>query len=254
MEKVITIALASLREAIRDRILYTLFLFALAIMALSHVVDSLVFAQKAKIVKDIGLGGISITGLLIAIAISASIFLKDVRGLRGCALLSKPISRAQFVLGKYLGALITLGVIVVLMGCIVMADAGVMEGKLDRNLMVGVSLIFVELSVIVAFGLFFSTFCAPITSGCLTFAVYVLGHVTHTVGGPESLDGFSLSQVIYGVLSLFPNLERFNLKADVVYDTLPAWQYLLSLTLYGAMYVCVALFLAWLVTRKRDIK
>jgi ABC-type transport system involved in multi-copper enzyme maturation permease subunit len=222
-------------------------------MALSHVVDSLVIAQKAKTIKDMGLGAISIIGLLIAITMAANIFLKDIRGLRGYALLSKPISRIQFIVGKYLGALITLAVIIVLMGCVLMVDAAAMEGSLDRNLVVGVHFIFVELSVITAFGLLFSTFCAPMTSGLLTFAFYVVGHLTHAIQGLVPSESLSLKQGLYWVLSLLPDLEKFNLKADVVYQTLPAWHQLMLVVLYGAIYVFVALFLSWLVIRRRDI-
>jgi ABC-type transport system involved in multi-copper enzyme maturation permease subunit len=254
METVWTIAIASFREAIRDRVLYTLFLFTLIMMALSHVVEALVMAQKAKVVKDIGLGAISIMGLLIAITIGAGIFLKEIRRLRGYSLLSKPISRAQFVLGKYLGAVITLALIIVLMGCLLSANAAAIEGRFDPNLLVGIDFIFVELSVVAAFALLFSTFCSPMVSGLLTFTLFASGHLVNGFKNAFLIDQYRLGKLFYGVFLLLPDLEKFDLKADAVYHTLPPWRDLFFLTIYGVIYVCLALFLSWVALRNKDVK
>ena len=254
MRTVRTIAILSFREAIRDRILYTLFFFCLLMMGMSRIIESMVMAQRAQIIKDIGLGAISIIGLSISIIIGVKIFSKELRKFSGYALLSKPVLRGHLLLGKYMGVLLTLGVILSLMGSILMLSAAVSEGKFDPYLFVGINSILLELSVLIAFTLLFSTFCPPFSSGVLTFVLYALGHLISLLKSTFSIDSSILSHILNGLFLLIPDLERFNLKSDIVYHTLPPWQYLMSLILYGFIYVSVALFLSWLVIRKKDMQ
>ena len=254
MRTIQAIAILSFREAIRDRILYTLFIFSLIIIGLSNVVESLVIAEKARIIKDLGLGGISIIGLFVSISVCVSIFSKELRKYSSFPLLSKPVLRGQFLLGKYTGALITLGLMIVLMGAIFLLNVFLVERRFDPYLLVGLSLIFIELSVIISFALLFSTHLAPVTSGILTFAVYVLGHSISSLQHLFSTDSNALGYLINGLIFLVPDLGKFNLKADVVYHTLPSWQHLIFLSMYGVSYICAAIVLSWFLIRKKDMQ
>jgi ABC-type transport system involved in multi-copper enzyme maturation permease subunit len=249
-----TIALASFREAIRDRVLYTILLFSILMMASSHVVESLVISQKSKIVKDMGLGAISIFGLLISISIGVNIFFKEIKRLSSYALVSKPVSRWQVIAGKYAGALITLVVVIVLMGLILMLDTAAAEGRFDPYLLVGISMILLEFSIITAFALLFSTFCTPLLSGLLTGALYVLGHTVALLKDTSPVQAYISEYGLIDPFLLIPDLEKFNFKAEVVYRTLPSWTSMVTSVMYGIILVFMALFLSWLVIRRMDIK
>ena len=254
MRTIQAIAILSFREAIRDRILYSIFVFSLVVLGLSNVIETLVVAEKARIIQDIGLGGISIVGLFVSIGVCVNIFSKELGGYRTSFLFSKPVSKGQFLLGKYIGALIILGVMIVLMGSVLLLNLFLVERKFDPDLLIGLGFIFIELSVVTSFALLFSNLFAPITSGILTFAIYVLGRLTGLLQGVFSADSYALHSLIKSLFFLLPDLNKFNLGADIVYHTLPSWQHLVLLSMYGVSYICSAIVLSWFLIRKRDIK
>jgi ABC-type transport system involved in multi-copper enzyme maturation permease subunit len=254
MMPVMTIALASFREAIRAKILYTFLLFALIMMAFSRVLESTVMAERAKMVKDIGLGAISLIGIFIAITVGANVFFKELKRLSSYSLFSKPVSKGQILLGKYVGAVFAIGVTIVFMGSILLLNTAAVTRKVDPHLLVGVGSIFMELAVIAAFALFFAVFGSPVLSGILTGGVYVLGHMVAFFR--PVLEAFfpGYPPLLNIVFLCVPDLERFNLKANAVYHDLPSGQHLVILLAYGVTYIVAALFAAWLLLRKKDIK
>ncbi|MDY6855838.1 MAG: hypothetical protein SWO11_14250 [Thermodesulfobacteriota bacterium] len=254
MRTIQAIALLSFREAIRDRVLYSLFVFSLIVLGLSNVIETLVVAEKARIIKDIGFGGISIIGLFVSISVCVNIFSKELRGYRSSFLFSKPVSKGQFLLGKYIGALIILGVMIVLMGSVLLLNLLLVERKFDPDLLIGLSFIFIEFSVVTSFTLLFSNLFMPITSGILTFAIYVFGHLTSLLQDLFSADSYAFNPLIKSLFFLLPDLDKFNLVADIVYHTLPSWQHLVLLSMYGVCYICSAIVLSWFLIRKKDIK
>lgn len=254
MRTIQAIAILSFHEAIRDRILYTLFAFSLIMFGMSNVIETLVVAEKARIIKGIGLGGISIIGLFVSISVSVNIFSKELRGYRSCFLFSKPLSKGQFLLGKYIGALIILGLMILLMGSVLFLNLSLVERKFDLDLLIGFGFIFIELSVVISYALLFSNLFASVTSGILTFAIYVFGHLAGLLQNVFSTDSYALGYLIKSLFLILPNLDKFNLEADIVYHTLPSWQHLIFLTVYGVSYICAAIVLSWFLIRKKDMQ
>jgi ABC-type transport system involved in multi-copper enzyme maturation permease subunit len=102
------VAVNVFRESVRDKVLYNLVAFAVLLMAAAYLLGQLSAGQDVKIIKDLGLAAISIFGLLIAIFIGIGLVWKEVDRRSIYGVLSKPIRRSEFVLGKYLGLLLTL--------------------------------------------------------------------------------------------------------------------------------------------------
>src|SRR5678815_4987878 len=134
------IAVNVFRESVRDKVLYNLVIFAVLLIAVSFLLGQLTAGQDIKIIKDLGLAAMSLFGLFIAVFIGIGLVSKEVERRSIYSLLSKPIHRYELVLGKYAG------------------------------------LILVELSVVTAIALFFSTFSTPILSAAFTFALWIAGH------------------------------------------------------------------------------
>ena len=109
------IALAVFRESVRDRVLYNLAGFALLVIGASYLIGQLTAGQDVKIIKDLGLAATSVFGLFIAIFIGIGLVSKEVERRSIYALLAKPISRTQFIIGKYFGLVLTLVVNVAVM-------------------------------------------------------------------------------------------------------------------------------------------
>ena len=243
------------KEAVRDKVLYSLIFFSVLLIGLSVVVDRITIGQSSKIIKDFGLGSISVFGTLISIFMGVGLVFKEIEKKTIFTLIAKPIKRYQFLFGKYLGLLFTLVVEVLLMTFgLVFFLIFFSEGMPGIALFQSIYFIFLELSVITAVAIFFSSFSTPFLSGMFALAIFVIGHLT------EDLFAFSvrfqpsgqfMSKVIYYTM---PNLEFFNIKGNVVREITISVSHMFWITSYAAMYILALLSLAAMIFQKRDFK
>jgi ABC-type transport system involved in multi-copper enzyme maturation permease subunit len=254
--KIWAIAVNTFREAIRDKILYNLLFFALAIMVFSVSISNLTLGQRVKIMEDMGLASISIFGLLIAIFVGIQLVSKEIQRRTIYVLLSKPVSRYQFLLGKFAGLLLTIGVNVLVMTAVFAAILKAFaETPPDLPLLSAILLIFMELVLMTAVALFFSTFSTPMLSSMFTLGIYLLGHLSTDLkvyAAASKVAG--VPQLAAAVYYLLPNLENFNIKTEVVYHLPVAPRFYLFALGYGVAYTAFLLVAAALVFRKRDFK
>jgi Cu-processing system permease protein len=262
------IAVNVFRESVRDKVLYNLVFFALLLIAASVLVGQLTAGQEVKIIKDLGLAATSIFGLFIAVFIGIGLVSKEVERRSIYALLSKPTTRTEFVLGKYAGLVVTLAVNLAVMAVALFAVLAWMDWTtpeaarraweapaLDPRLLVAVFLIFIELAIVTAVALFFSTFSSPLLSAALTFGLWVVGHFNadlrnfeHVV---ESKAVGWLARALYYVL---PNLAPFDVKAQVVHAEPIAMGYVAWTAGYGLVYIALVLTAAVWIFSRRDFK
>jgi len=246
------IALNTFREAIRDRILYLLLVFAVIVIAVSRLLSLLTVGSEEKIIKDLGLSAISLFGVMTAVFVGVSLVFKEVERRTVYTLLANPVRRWQFVAGKFAGLLLVLALNVLLM-FLALAAVLVWHGSSSWPLVPAVLLILVELMIMTAYALLFSSLTNPILAAVWTFAVYVSGHLSWSLlllkqKLPEGPSRF-LCDLTYWLL---PNLERLNIKAEAVHQiALPRGHVALA-ALYGASYSLVVLALACFAFERKD--
>ncbi len=251
--KIKAIALNTFREAIRDRVLYLLLFFALASLLFSRLLALLTVGDRVKIVTDVGLASISLFGTLMAILMGTGLVYKEIDKKTIYTLLSKPIHRHQFLLGKYFGLVLTLFVMLFLMTMIFFVIYFLHALKIEWSMLIALFYVFIELCLITAVALFFSCFSTPILSSIFSLAFYLIGHLSW---GLETLlkkmtpgVGKVTARIFYTFL---PDLENFNFKTEIVHHLPIPSQVLFYSTLYGIFYTVFVLFLAILIFRKRD--
>jgi len=262
------IALNVFRESVRDKVLYNLVFFAVLLMSASYLIGQLTAGQDVKIIKDLGLAATSVFGLFMAVFIGIGLVSKEVERRSVYGLLSKPIRRHEFIIGQYLGLVLTLAVNVAIMTAayyLVLAYMSWMELEnvkaaweapaTDPALLKAIFLIFVELCLVTAVALFLSTFSSPILSAVLTFGLYVVGHFNADLKNFEAVVNSKtaalLARAVYYVL---PNLAPFDVKADVVHAQPVPWSYVAFTTGYGLVYIVMLVLAAMFVFSRRDFK
>ena len=248
---VLAIGLNTFREAIRDRVLYLLLVFALIIIGVSRLLSLLTVGDEEKIIKDVGLSAISLFGVMTAVFVGVSLVFKEIERRTVYTLLAQPVRRSQFLFGKFAGLLAVLLLNVALMSFALFALLAI-RGESPWVLLPAVLLIAVELAIVTAFALLFSSLTNPVLASVWTFTVYVAGHLSWSLlmlrdKIPDGI-GRWLCTALYWTL---PNFERLNLKAHVVHGLdLPAGYLGLAL-LYGLAYGVVVVALAcWAFSRK----
>jgi ABC-type transport system involved in multi-copper enzyme maturation permease subunit len=251
--KIGAIAGITFKEAKRDRVLYLLFFFAALGIAASRVLALLTVGDRIKIIKDVGLASISLFGILMAILIGTGLVYKEIDKKTIYTLLAKPLHRAEFILGKFLGLVLTLFVMTLAMTVIFLAIVYAYTLRIEATLLVAIAYIFLELVLITAVAILFSSFSTPILSSLFALAFTLIGHLSWGLNviiqrmapGP----GRALVRALYAVL---PDLENFNFKTEVVYGLPLPPAIFLSSFLYGVCYTAFLLGLAVLVFRRRD--
>ncbi len=259
-----SIARNTFREHIRDKILYNLILFAVVMILSSFILGQLTLGHEDKVILDLGLTSISIFGTLIAIFIGTSLVYKELEKRTVYALLAKPIRRQEFILGKYLGLLLTLLVNVSIMAAgmmlTLMFHSG-MEVPRFLRLIPAIYLIFISLALITSIALLFSTFSTPALSALFTFFLWIIGHFNRDLLEFANLSKTRLVRWICGLLYYaLPNLSNFEaagnrniIQSAAYYRPLDsaavAW-----VSLYGLLYSGVLVALAMFVFSRRDFK
>lgn len=262
------VAVAVFRESVRDKVFYNLVLFAVLLIGASILIGQLTAGQDVKIIKDLGLAATSLFGLFIAIFVGINLVSKEVDRRSVYPLLAKPIRRAEFIAGKYAGLLLTLLANMAVMSIALYVvlyflsrDIPVPIQRawdapaLDPALLKAIALIYLNLAVVTAVALFFSTYSSPMLSAVFTLGVYVVGqfstdlkHLDRIVDSPVAI---AIARASYYVL---PDFSRFDVKLAVVHGVPVTGAYVAATTAYAALYVGALLFGAVMIFSRRDFK
>ena len=265
---VLCVAGAVFRESVRDRVLYNLVGFAILLIGASYLIGQLTAGQDVKIIKDLGLAAMSVFGLFIAIFIGIGLVSKEVERRSVYSLLAKPVRRSELVLGKYTGLVLTVLVNLAVMAVVVYLVLGYMdwmenpEAKkaweapaTDPRMLVAMFLIFVELTLVIAIALFFSTFSGPMLAAAFTFGLYVAGQFSADLKNFDmAVDSPVATTIARGLYYILPNFAVFDVKSAVVHGQPVGAHLVVMSTTYGLLYIAGLLLLAVLIFSKRDFK
>lgn len=240
------VAANGFREVIRDRILYLLGFFALLLLLALQIISRVSAGSDEKIFLDFGIGAISFLSALVAIFIGTSLINKEIEKRTLLVLIPKPLTKAEFILGKHLGLSGVIATLVVAMTLIYFLLLSLSQINYPLVTMgVCVLYLFLELILLIAVAIAFSVFTSSILATLLTFAVYLMGNVS---GDLLELGKISNNQSVklltQGLYLILPDLSRFNLRNEAVYGLLPSSEQLLNNAAYGILYTSLLLLLA----------
>lgn len=244
------------REVIRDRVLYLIGIFALVLLLSNVLLPQVALGTQSKMILDLGIAAIGVAGLVVAIFVGTGLVNREIEKRTVYILNAKPLTPAEFIIGKHLGLSSVIAVMVVAMMAIYLTLLSLNGTTYSfGSLSLAGAFLFVELMVIAAVAILFGVFTSTLLATVLTFAVYLMGHLsrdlvllTNSVESPmvERLTGWA-----YLVL---PDLSRLDLKNQAVYGIgmLPTPPELLSNVLYGVLYIVILLAIATIIYSQRE--
>jgi ABC-type transport system involved in multi-copper enzyme maturation permease subunit len=258
---VAAIARNTLREAIRDKVLYALVLFALAGLAATLVFGEMSVGEQARLTLDLGLAALSLFGVLIAVFLGVSLLYKELERKTVFAIVPKPLHRWQFVVGKFAGMAATLALLVALMGAALWALLWLQRAPVGGAILRAVVLCLLEIVVITAVAVFFSSWSSPFLSGSFTLGVFVLGRNADEIATLAGRARGSAAGLLLRALEVgLPNLNLFYVsgsevegKVVSVHGAFVDWAYVGVAGGYAALYATAAVGVAVLLFRKRDL-
>lgn len=254
MSAILSVAATTFRESIRNRTLLGIVLLALAFILSALLLAELSLDQRPRVIKDWGLFCVSIFGVMLAILMGVSLVHKEVRRKTLYVILSKPIPRYQYVLGKYCGLAATLLVEVGALSLALVLLLAFERIAPDVLMVEALLLSVIEILLIAALAVFFASFASPYLSGFFTLGVFVVGRSLPALNTLAEKTGSALLQtMLKSLVYLLPNLADFNLSTRAVHGLQTPAIEVLNTSLYGAGYLSLLLFFACWVFSKRDL-
>jgi ABC-type transport system involved in multi-copper enzyme maturation permease subunit len=251
------IASNTFREAVRDRVLYNLIAFALLLSGAAILVGQISIEIEKLVVINLGLTAVTLFGVVIAIFIGIGLVSKEIEKRTLYTVLSRPVRRWEFVIGKFFGLAGTLTVNTFFMAIGVFAALFYVSHKFvraDALIFVALYFIILEFLIVCALSLLFSSFSSPLLSAVFAFSLFVIGSFSQDLRNFAAMAHGVSRWLATGAVYLVPNFSAFNVITSIAHDQPVAGQLILQNTLYALFYTAMALSGAVLVFEHRDLK
>ncbi|MBU1535503.1 ABC transporter permease [Myxococcota bacterium] len=262
MGPLLAIASNTYREAIRNKVLYSIVLFALLIILVGNFLADISLHNDKRVLFDVGIGLLSTFGLILSVFTGTSLIYKEIDRKTIYLILTKPVGRAQFLFGKMLGLVGSVYLVLALMFVLLVAQSAIMGSGFHPNLFKAVLLIFFEVIIIISITTLFSSFSTPFITGMLTFGIIVIGRllpdlkqiiiVKYQADSMRELAD-RLLQVFPQLYLFVPNGHDFNGQYVSITAEFVTWGYIGWTALYAIMYSAIILLIAAMVFRRRDL-
>jgi ABC-type transport system involved in multi-copper enzyme maturation permease subunit len=253
------IALNTFREAARIRVLYGILVLVVAANLLAIVLGQLSVHEESRVARDIGLAGISLFGSLTAIFLGVFLLYTEIQRRTIHGIVSKPIERWEFVIGKYLGMVLVLSVLV---GVFSLAMAGLLAWQGDgvsAGVVKAIVLSWFEVLVVAAIAIFFSSFSTPFLSGIFALGLWAIGRLTPDIEAATKAASSAIRAITKGALEIVPDIHLFSVSGRAldgatvsVHGDFVSWGYVGWASLHGLGWIVGLVALAAILFQRRD--
>jgi ABC-type transport system involved in multi-copper enzyme maturation permease subunit len=251
---ILTLARYTIKGYIKERVLLVVLIFGFLLMVASYVLSPLAVGAQQKIIVDIGLAAIPLFGVLLIVLLGAGTFYQEKEHgiLKG--LLVKPVTRADFVVGKWIGTVLTVTLVMALMAVVYTLVMWIGGAAFSKTIFWAIYLSVFEIAIVAAVLSFFSSFTSPILASFFTICTAAAGHLSKDLlAFAERFDGATPKFFANAAYYLLPNLGLFNIREEAVHSLPLAEGFIGSVTVYGLFYTAVTLFLAAFIFRLKEI-
>lgn len=252
---VTALARGTFRETVRDRVFYLVAVFGFVMLASTTVLSPLTIGAQGKIVSDVGLAAMVIIGLLVVVFVGSGMVRKEMDKGTITTILAKPVGRREYLLGKFLGLNLTMAAMLAVMGVMFLLMMLMSPGAFSLRFVAAFYLTFLELSVVTAVVVFFSTCVSPVLAAVFTLGVFIMGHLSQSIRDFGSLQESAFSQHLSTVIYYAtPNLEVFNVRGAVVHGDAVGAAHLALATLYCICWAGLLMLLSGAVFARRELR
>lgn len=255
--RVLHIASNTFREAVRDRVLYNLIAFAVLMSGAAILVGQISIGIERLVVINLGLTAVSLFGVVIAIFIGIGLVSKEIERRTLYTVLSRPVQRWEFIVGKFFGLAGTLVVNTLFMAVGVFVALLYVSHRFDAPdgwILVALYFIILQFLIITALALLFSSFSSPLLSAVFAFSLFVIGSFAEDLRGFAAMAQGASHWLATAAAYLVPNLASLNVISSVAHNQPVAAQLILTNTLYALVYAGMALCGAVVIFEHRNLK
>ena len=253
LRHIFAIAKNTFRETIRDRVLYAILVFSLAFLGFTLVISSISLGTDLHIMRSLGLAGMYLFSVIITVFLGTSLIYKEIEKRTLYFILAKPISRAEVIIGKFFGLLASVSVCVLGMFIVYLGMIAFKGGGFDGVALLSGFYTLLDLSVLIALSILFSTFATPLASAMYAVVIIYVGHSLDVIMQAVRFSGPFAKGVANILYYLLPNLEKFDIRNLVIYGLHPSLVSVVAVIAYAVVYCAVLLFVATMAFRTREL-
>jgi Cu-processing system permease protein len=255
MSAILAVARSTFREAVRDRVLFLVLGFAAASLALSRLLAPIALGEAPRITVDLGLSALGLIGIAIVVLVGTQLVHKELERRTIHVVLSRPVSRTQYLVGKWAGLTATMAAAVFAMGIVLMAIGASMRGPAIVGPLVQATLMIASANALLAaLAVLFSSLSTPVLSIAYTMGIYATGYWTADLRAFATQMPGLVGTLMRGFSYVLPNLELFNLRSQVAHGEGATMLHLALALGYAGAYVAAALALAVIAFERRELK
>lgn len=241
------------KEAIRNKILYGIGFFAVAIFLFSLVLGELSLYEQARVIRDVGMTFLMIMAIALSMYTGIGMIHKEIDRKIIYTILSKPIRRYQVIIGKFIGIACTLFVELAAMFLVFLGLLLFKEIDIDATLFQAFWLLYMESLVVAAAALMFSTFSSAMLSTLMTTGYVILSLLHQQIGFYASReDSVTIKATMKAGQFLLPDFALFDKSFEVTYQKVIDTSSMVDASLHGLFFIIVLICIASIVMEKRD--
>lgn len=252
LTNIFVVAKNTFKESVRDKVFYALFAFAFIAITFTLFLGSISLDESLHVVRSLGLAGIYLFGLLITIFLGTSLMYKEIERRTLYFILSKPISHGQVIVGKFLGLFASVALSIVGMGLVYLGVVWYSGGGFDKLGLLAVFYEILEIGLLIALSVFFSTFSKPLPSMVYALLIIYIGHSLGMLVDFTKKGSVITHDFVQGLYYVLPNLEKFNIRDLVLYNGSPSLAATLLVVLYASLYTIILLAAGSILLQKRE--
>ena len=252
----LAIARQTVREAMRRRVMWIILIIAVFLIALGPVLGFLSPKESQTVLRSLGLAAILLAGLFITIVTCIYLIPTEIERRTIYTVLSKPVQRYEFVLGKFLGGFATVFINIAAMGVVFLVMIYGQEHRIPPEMFKGVIMTFFQMLLLAALSIFFSTFATPVVNFFLSFGIFLVGNLSSVT---DSLTTSRLPIARYVGLVvhyILPNFGNFNIQNSIIHPQVEVANenvFIMQNVVYACIYSAVLLILAILIFDRREV-
>ncbi len=254
MRNIFLIAGITYKEAIRNKLLNVLLLFAVIAIASTRFFTIFAPSEELKIIQDTSLGIIRFMGMLITVFITGGLLPREIDKRTVTTILSKPVSRAQFLFGKFFGALYSIFTNIIVMSVILVIIIYAKAKTFNPEIIKALVLMSMEFVVLCSITLCVSTIASEIFNIIFGILIFIIGHLTNYLQHlADRFEGIFMKGLLWSLYTILPNFENFNIQNAIVLGAKVSMQHMGKVISYGVFYSAIMLILGYLFFAEREV-
>lgn len=252
MNAMLLIATNTVRQTIRQRLFYNLVFFGIGMVLLAMTVGNITFGYADRVVRSIGLSGVSITVDLMALLVGVSLIHEEIDRKTLFVVLARPLSRSQYVLGRYLGLLAATFIMLVGLTIVFAIVLTLVRGSLTTLDVIALALAFPEAAILGGIGVVLSCFTTPSLGAGMGLGLWIISTATDDLVRLTEGIGFG-HDILVACSWILPSLARLNFREAVVYQQQIAMFDVAAAAAYGFIYAGALAALSAIVLSRREM-